>query len=694
MTSVTEQQPRPATRTVSHADDFFGTTVADPFRWLEDTESAEIGGWLDEQAAHTRAHLDSLPDLPAITKRLTRLWNVPRCGLPHRHGSRWFRTVNDGEQQQDVYVVADRPLGEGSVLIDPNPVAADGSTSLSAAVPSKDGALVAYSLAEAGSDWQTWRVRDVETDKDRPDVIRWSKFTLATWLPDGSGFFYGGFEPPPGDSTYVAANTGHRLYLHRLGTPQAEDILVLALPDEPDWTFWPEVTDDGHWLVVSATQGTEHRVRAWVRDLTDTAIADDTPLRPLIERAEVDWTLVGSVGDALVAVTDRDAPRGKLVRRDLATGEETELVAEGEDLLESAYLCGGRIVVHRLRDAHSALLVHDLDGRQVGAIQLPGIGSVGGVAGKPADSLLHLEFATFTAPASVLAHDLESGETRTVFAPDVDVDPQVTTEQVWIESRDGTSLPMFLIHRADLAAARRPHPTLLYGYGGFRVPVTPAFDLTRYAFAEAGGVVAIPSLRGGGEYGATWHDAGRLAAKQNVFDDAIAAARWLTEKGWTDSAHLAANGRSNGGLLAGALLTQAPELFAAVVPEVGVLDLLRFQHFTIGWAWVSDYGNADASEPEFQTLLAYSPYHRIAEGWAYPPTMVLTGDHDDRVVPAHSFKFAARLQSVSPDGALALLRVERSTGHGSGKPRRAVIAERADVLAFISHHTGLTWPTG
>ncbi|MGI8867926.1 MAG: prolyl oligopeptidase family serine peptidase [Mycobacteriales bacterium] len=680
----------PATRTVEHVDDFFGTAVPDPYRWLEDADSEEVRDWVAAQGAATRGYLDTLPGRDAITARLSALWNLPKSFVPVHRGERWFRRTNDGEQQQDVLRVADSPMGDGTVLIDPNPLAPDGSTALSADAPSDDGSLVAYSLSEAGSDWQTWRVRDVASGTDLDDVIRWAKFTMACWLPSGDAFVYGGFEPPVEGQEYAGANRGHRLYVHLLGTPQESDELLIALPDEPDWLFAPEVTEDDRWLVVTAAQGTNHETRVWVRDLTE---AGDV-LHPLIGDADAEWRLVTSLGAELLFLTDKDATRRRLVAIDVKSGAQREVLAEGDDLLEDAVATGGRLAVHRLHDAHSVVSIHSLNGARAGEIPLPGLGSVVEISARSQDSLLHVGFTSFESPEMIVSYDVETGGATTVFQVDLGDEPgSVVTEQTWITSRDGTELPVFLTHRRDLTASAGPHPALLYGYGGFRISMTPAFNLVRYAFAAAGGVVAIPSLRGGGEYGVEWHDGGRLAHKQNVFDDAIATADYLIASGWTDTEHLATNGGSNGGLLAGALVTQRPDLFAAVVPEVGVLDMLRFQHFTIGWAWTSDYGDANGSEEEFQTLLAYSPLHRLSEGTAYPPVMIMTGDHDDRVVPAHSFKFAARLQAVSAPDALALLRVETSTGHGAGKPRHAIIAERVDFMAFVSAHTGLSWPT-
>ncbi len=672
-------RPRPDTPTVDQTDDYFGTLVADPYRWLEDSDEPEVSAWLTAQAAHTRAHLDALPDATPITAALDRAVRLPHSGLPVHRGPHWFRTSNDGVQQQDVLLVADAPFGSPRVLIDPNALG-DDAVSLAAARPSPDGALVAYSYSEAGSDWRTWRVRRTETGEDLPDEVRWSKFTWPTWLPDGSGFLYGAFDAPTGDAL-MSSNAGMRLMLHRLGTEPDE--LVFALPDEPDVNFWPEVTDDGHWLVVLGTRGTDHRARVWVAEL-----AHGPELRPLIPTADAAWQLVGSLGDELVMLTDLDAPLSRLVAvaRD---GAVRELVAEGGDQLEAARLVGDRLVVQWLHDAAARLTVHAVDGALRAEVGLPGLGSVTELEANADDTVLHLAWTTFTAPPAVLEYGVDTGELTTVFETPLDSD--LVTDQVFVTSRDGTRVPLFLVHRPDVSAIGGPHPAWLYGYGGFRIAMTPTFDATRFVFASAGGVVAVACLRGGGEYGASWHDAGRLANKQNVFDDAIACAQHLVAEGWTDREHLALTGRSNGGLLAGAVLTQRPDLFAAVVPEVGVLDGLRFPLWTIGWAWTSDFGDPFGDAEQFATIHAYSPLHNLRDGAGYPPVMVMTSDHDDRVVPAHSLKFAARLQAVSPPEAVALLRVDSASGHGYGRSHDALVAERTDVLRFISYYTGLAW---
>ncbi|MGH8863004.1 MAG: prolyl oligopeptidase family serine peptidase, partial [Jatrophihabitantaceae bacterium] len=618
-----------------------------------------------------------------ITAALDRAVRLPHSGLPVHRGGSWFRTANDGVQQQDVLLVAGEPFGPARVLIDPNTLGT--SISLAVARPSPDGSLVAYSYSEAGSDWRTWRVREVATGVDLPDAVCWSKFTWPAWLPDGSGFVHGRFDPPTGDE-YVASNSGMRLALHRLGTDQADDELVLELPDEPEVTFWPQITEDGRWLVVLGSAGTDPHARVWIRDL-----ADPAGIRLLVDRADAAWQLVGSSGDELVMITDRGAPTSRLVALHTRDGSVRELVAHRPDQLEAATVAGSRLVVRWLHDAATQLTVHDLDGRELRSIELPGLGSVTELDARADEPLAHLAWTSFVSPPCVLAYDTSDGSLTTAFEAPLDSD--LVTEQVRVPSADGTSVPVFLIHRPDVTRGTGPHPTWLYGYGGFRHAITPEFEPTRFAFADAGGVVAVACLRGGGEYGAGWHDAGRRANKHNVFDDAIACASYLIDSGWTDRAHLALTGRSNGGLLAGAVLTQRPELFAAVVPEVGVLDMLRFPLWTIGWAWTADYGDPRADEEQFRTLLAYSPLHNVRPDLHYPPVMVMTSDHDDRVVPAHSMKFAARLQAVSPPDRVALLRVDDASGHRDGRSHDALVGERSDVLAFLAHHTGLSVPS-
>ncbi|HEV2885651.1 MAG TPA: prolyl oligopeptidase family serine peptidase [Jatrophihabitans sp.] len=678
----------PDTRTVEQVDDFHGTAVEDPYRWLEDQTRAEVAAWAQAQAEAAERYLQSLPGRATLAARLGELSSLPSSTAPELRGGRWFRLTHDGVQQQAVLRVADEPMGEGRVLLDPNPVAADGSTSIAVAVADHSGELVAWSYQESGSDWLRWRVRSLETGADLADDVRWAKFIAPVWLGDSSGFIYALSPPTDPDDIYSASAGAPQLMLHRIATAQEQDELIFALPEQPNALLRPWIDDEGRWLVMVVDDSAADTRSVWARDLSQPG----SELRRLTEPASIEWEFVTAVPAGLIMRTDSGASRGRLVLLDPQSGEFSTLVAERDDLLLGAVAAGDALVVSWLADARSVITVHDLAGNQTGGIDLPGLGSVSELTGSTKSSLVHLKFSSYQAPPRILAHDLATATTSVVFDAATGIrPPNVVTDQIWITSGDGTVLPAFVVHRADVTAANGPHPCTLYGYGGFNVSVTPDFSPSIATFAEAGGVWVVAILRGGGEYGADWHDGGRLARKQNVFDDAIATAEHLIATGWTAPDRLAVNGGSNGGLLVGALMTQRPELFAAAVPQVGVMDMLRYERFTIGWFWAPDYGIASRSRAEFDVLYAYSPYHRLRPGVRYPATLVTTADHDDRVVPAHSFKFAARLQAVSPPDAVAYLRVQSSAGHGQGKSRSTLIAERTDLLAFLGCHTGLSF---
>ena len=708
----------PATRTVDISEQRAGRLVADPYRWLEELTNPEVQAWMDDQQAVAERWLSGVGARPAIRERLERMVDHPRRGAPWRRGDHWFQLRNPGLAAHDVVWVADAPDAEGRPLLDPNQWSDDGTVALSALAVTHDGAQVACAVSERGSDWMTWRVRDVATAQDRPDVVRWSKASAAAWHPDGSGFWYGAYQAPPEGATYDAATRGQWLAFHRLGTDQSDDEVVWHHPGEDEWIFEPEVTDDGRWLVVTAFMGTDPRSKIAVADLHR-----DGEVTPLLDEYDAAYELVGSVGDDLLLLTDAGAPRGRIVAvaaaapltpRDVATpGSPTlrgapatgspsppgevagpplrEVVAESPAAIERASVAGEHLLLVRLVDAAHRVQRYRLDGLQDGQIDLGGAGTVQALTGRAGDDVVHVAVESFTRPATVLRHDLATGATVPMFVPETAHDPDaLVTEQVFVRSPDGTRVPMFLVHRRGLteSSSEDGHPTLLWGYGGFHIPVTPTHRAHWAAWVDAGGVLAVANLRGGGEYGQQWHDAGRLRHKQNVFDDALACAAWLCETGWTRPERLAIKGRSNGGLLAGACLTQSPGQFKAAVVEVGVLDLLRFHHSTIGWAWKSDFGDPDDDE-DAAVLLGYSPYHSIRPGTAYPATLITTGDHDDRVVPWHSLKFAAALQAAQAGEEPVLLRVDRSGGHGAGKPLTKALDERADVLAFLSAVLGM-----
>jgi prolyl oligopeptidase len=675
----------PPAPTSDQVDDYHGTTVADPYRPLEDTDAPATRDWIAAQNAMTEQVLSGLAARGEIRARLAELWDFPRAGAPIHRGDRWFQLRNTGLQDQDVLWVAEAPDAEGRVLLDPNVLSTDGTRALSALAISDDGERIACAISDAGSDWRTWSVREVGAGEDLADRVPWSKFASAAWTRDGAGFFYGRYPEPPPDAAYDAPNLGMELRYHRLGTDAADDPLVLAEPEHPDWGFEPTVTDDGRLLVISVWRGTDPENRLWVADLTGGV--EGIVVRRLLDTPDARYEPIGAVDGTLYLLTDRAAPNGRVVSLDVATQatqapELRELVAERDDAIEQVHLVGNRLAVLTLHDAHHRLAIHELDGTVVTEVALPAIGTVGEMTGRREDDELFVTFLTFAAPASVLAVRMADGTVRTVARPSLAWDPDAyVTEQAFVTSDDGTRVPLFLTHRRDVAPDGDV-PSLLYGYGGFQVPIGPMFKPEWLAWMERGGLLAVASLRGGAEYGKAWHDAGRLANKQNAFDDFAACARWLAESGWTRPARIGILGRSNGGLLVGASVTQRPELFGAAVAEVGVMDMLRFHRFTIGWGWTSDYGSADDPE-QFGWLRAYSPLHNIRPGVAYPPTLVTTGDHDDRVVPGHSFKFAAALQAAQGGEGPVLIRIDTDAGHGVGKPVSKLIDERADVLAFL-----------
>ncbi|HET7472565.1 MAG TPA: prolyl oligopeptidase family serine peptidase [Candidatus Limnocylindrales bacterium] len=678
----------PAPPTADQVDDHHGTRVADPYRPLEDSDAPETRAWIAAENELTARVLDAHPGRDAIRARLAELWDHPRSGAPWRRGDRWFQLRNTGLQDQDVLWVADGPEADGRVLFDPNELSAEGTTALGAIAVSDSGEYVALALSHAGSDWRRWRVRRVATGEELPDRIEWSKFSSAAWTHDDAGFFYGRYPQPPADAAYDAPNRNMEVRYHRLGTDAADDRLIFATPDEPDWGFEPEVSDDGRHLVLTVWRGTDPESRIYAADLADGV--ENATVRPILDAADARYDHIATFDGTILLVTDLDAPLGRIVAVDIADPATLrEIVPEGDEALEHAHVVGGRLAVAYLHHAHGRLALFELDGRAATDVALPGVGSILELAGRRVDEELYLSFATFASPPSVLAVRVADGRVRETRRAELAWHPDdFVTEQVFVTSDDGTRIPLFLTRRRDLEPVGGV-PTLLHGYGGFFVPTTPGFKAEWLAWVERGGLLAVACLRGGGEYGKAWHDAGRLANKQNVFDDFAACLRWLAGSGWTRTERIAISGRSNGGLLVGATITQHPELYGAALAEVGVMDMLRFHLFTIGWGWTSDYGSPDDAD-DFRAMYAYSPLHNIRAGVAYPPTLITTGDHDDRVVPGHSFKFAAALQAAQAGDAPIVIRIDTDAGHGMGKPVHKLIDERADVLTFLELALGIS----
>ena len=678
----------PQTATGPDGDQYHGEHVPDPYRWLESTGSPETAAWIAAQNDLTSSWLAGGSDREAIAARLAKLADYPKFGVPFERGGRWFQFRNTGLQDQAALYVADAPGDAGQVLLDPNTLADDGTVTVSGIALTRDGSLLAYATSAKGSDWQTWRVRDTLTGEDLPDVVDWAKSDSAAWLGDRSGFYYMAPEPPVPGTEYLAESGLRRILLHKIGTPQADDEIVFASPEHPEWYPAAEVSDDGHFLIISVFAGTAPQARIFVQDLEQPGSA----LRPLVRDFDNIADVVFAKDGIFYLVTDHQAERKRLVAVELEQPERehwAEIIAEQPDTLLACYRFGGKFVCHYLRDASSVLRVHDADGAHAHDVSLPRHYSVAdanrkgdGIEGREGSEVMHFGLTSFAETGSLWSHDLAAGQTEMVRPSAGLMDPaRYPVEQVVVTSADGTELTMWITRRDDIEPTGDV-PALLYGYGGFDIPVTPAFNLLHAAWLDSGGLLAVANLRGGGEYGRPWHDGGRLAVKQNVFDDFCASARWLASSGWSRPDRIAIMGGSNGGLLVGACLTQHPELFGACVPAVGVLDMLRFHKFTVGRAWVSDYGSPDDPE-QYRWLRAYSPLHNIRKGEKYPPTLLLTGDHDDRVVPGHSFKFAAALQAAQGGEAPVLIRIETSAGHGAGKPTSKIIAEDADVLAFL-----------
>ncbi|MGJ3233017.1 MAG: prolyl oligopeptidase family serine peptidase [Oceanicaulis sp.] len=681
----------PETRTVDQTDVYQSAargevSVADPYRWLETDVrvSGEVADWVAAQNAVTDAYLDQLPGRAIIAERLAELWNYERYGLPSERAGRYFFTRNDGLQDQSVLYVQDGMDGAARALIDPNAWAEDGTTALAGYQASPDGSRLAYMVAEGGSDWRTIRVLDVDTGEALSDEVEWVKFSPLSWAKDGSGFYYSRYPAPEAGQEFTALNLNQAIYFHEIGSDQSADRLILSDPDNPEVGWRGQVSDDGRYLIVTSSTGTDGNAVA----ILDLEAPDAAPIA-IFEGFANNHLHVGNLGSTFLFHTDLDAPNGRIVAVDLSDPAAlTDRVAETGDVITGADHVGGHIIVERMKDVASHVDVHAEDGTLVRSVELPGLGVASGFSGSPERAETFYAYESLTQAPTLYRYDVETGESAVFRAPELTYDPgEYVVEQVFYESTGGARIPMFIAHHRDVTP-NGAQPTLIYGYGGFAITRRPDFDVRRLQWMEMGGVYAIANIRGGSAYGRDWHDAGRLANKQNVFDDFINAGRAMIDLGWTSPDHLAIHGRSNGGLLVGAVANQAPELFAAALPAVGVMDMLRFNQFTAGRFWVDDYGSPQ--DPElFDVLYGYSPYHNIPNGGEYPATLITTGDTDDRVVPGHSFKYAAALQAADTGGAPTLIRIETSAGHGAGTPVSKLINEAADRWAFIAHHTGL-----
>jgi len=684
----------PETATGDQFDDYHGSEIADPFRWLEDDvrESDAVKSWVDAQNEVTFAYLASIPERDLIVKRMRELWDYERFSLPRKAGGRYFYEYNNGLQNQDVIRTQTSLDAHAELLIDPNTWSDDGTVALAGYYLSKDGSHIAYTIQDGGSDWREARVMNVETGEVLGDHLEWLKFTGLSWAADGSGFYYSRYPATSAEEKYQSLNKNMTVYFHRLGTSQDADEVIYARPDYPDWGPRATVTDDGEHLVITISVGTDDRYSIVYQDLTD---PESGPVM-IIEGFDYDYSLVGNIGDELYFRTNNGAPKNRLITIDVNHPEPEnwrEVIAEAEDVLDNVSLVGGRIIAGYLQDAWSVVKIFELDGSEAGVVDLPGIGSAYGFNGEVDDPETFFGYSSFNMPGTISRLDVITGEVEVFKQPDVAFDPDdYQVEQVFYKSRDGTRVPMFISHRKDVVPDGN-RPTMLYGYGGFNISIQPSYSTTRLAWMEMGGVYAVANLRGGGEYGEEWHQAGTKLNKQNVFDDFIAAGEYLIENNYTNSDKLAIFGGSNGGLLVGAVTNQRPELFGAAIPAVGVMDMLRFHRFTAGRFWTDDYGSADNPE-EFEALRAYSPYHNITEGAEYPAILVTTADTDDRVVPGHSFKYAAAMQRAQGGDAPVLIRIETRAGHGAGVPTDKVIEDYADRWAFLVRNLDMRLPEG
>jgi prolyl oligopeptidase len=676
----------PKPRKADQVDDYHGVKVADPYRWLEDADSPESRAWIDAENKITNAYLSSIPQRDAIKARLTELWNYERFGTPFKVGKHYLYTKNDGLQNQSVWYITDSLSDPGRVFFDPNKLAADGTAALSGSSFTDDGKLWAYGVAVAGSDRTEWKVMDVDTGKLLSDGLSPNRQGGVSWLHDNSGFFYNRFPQLQGGTELKGNTFNQKLYFHKLGTPQSEDVLVYERPDDKEFFISAGVSEDGKWLIINVGKGTSPKNMVYFKSLE----SPNSTIQPVVDNMDANYSFIGNDGSKFYFSTDKDSPRGKIVSVDALkpSGSWKVIVPEAADTLQNVDFINNQFVLNYLKDAYTQIRIVDTTGKAVRDVKLPGIGSAGGFGGKRYDTETFYSYSSYNAPPTIYRYDMKTGESTVFRQAKVKFNPDdYEVKQVFYNSKDGTKVPMFVVHKKGLKLDGN-NPTLLYGYGGFNIPSTPGFSVGRIVWLEMGGVYAVANIRGGSEYGESWHEAGTKLKKQNVFDDFIGAAQYLIDQKFTRPEKLAIQGGSNGGLLIGAVLNQRPDLFGAALPAVGVMDMLWFPKFTIGWAWTSDYGSPDDPD-EFKAIYAYSPLHNIKPGTKYPATLITTADHDDRVFPAHSFKYAATMQAAQAGPAPVLIRIETRAGHGAGKPTSKVIEENADIYAFLVKSLGM-----
>ena len=686
ISNVDAQYNYPVAEKVDSVDIYFGQNVADPYRWLEDDNSDQTAQWVAAENKITHDYLSKIPFREDLEERLTKIWNYPKYGVPFKKGDNYFFFKNDGVQNQSVMYITNSLDNEAKVLLDPNKLAEDGTIALAGLGMSKDGKYLAYSTASGGSDWNEIYVMEIKTRKMFDDHIKWVKFSGISWWRDG--FFYSSYDEPKEDDVLSGQNQFHKVYYHKLGTKQSEDILIYHDQSHPLRNFHAYLTEDKKFLILGKTESTSGNSLS-VAKITD---INNIVFMSIAEGFDNDYSVIDNIGDELLLKTNLEAPKGKIIQVDFnKPGVENwkTLIEEKDDVLEGASIIGGKLFTQYLKDASNVAYFFDLKGNYLNELKLPAIGSLNGMNGEKDEDIAFFGFTSFTYPSSVYKYDVTSNTYELYKKSEVDFNPDIyETKQIFYESKDGTKVPMFVVHKKGIALDGN-NPTLLYGYGGFNISLSPSFSISRAAFLEQGGVYVMVNLRGGGEYGEEWHMAGTKLVKQNVFDDFIYAAKYLIANKYTSSEKLAIIGGSNGGLLVGACMTQEPELFKVAIPIVGVMDMLRYHNFTIGWAWASDYGRSDDDEEMFKYLLEYSPLHNIKKGVNYPATLAITADHDDRVVPAHTFKFMATLQENDGGKNPVLIRVETKAGHGAGKPTAKQIEEAADMYGFIMFNLGM-----